>query len=101
MSSAIFIDRDKLAVLCLKRHIERLAFFGSAVRSDFAAHSDVDIIVDFEENRVPGFLEMYEIEQELSQLLEDRKVDLLTRKALHPRLRRQVLESAEVQYAAR
>ena len=100
MSQRISVDKEQLAELCHNRHIIKLAFFGSVLRNDFNADSDLDVIVDFEENHIPGFLELYEIEQELSRLVAGRKVDLLTRKSLHPRLRRQVLENAEIQYAS-
>jgi predicted nucleotidyltransferase len=39
------------------------------------------------------------MQDELSVLLDSRKVDLVTLKFLHPRIRDQVLSEMEVQYA--
>jgi predicted nucleotidyltransferase len=47
-----------------------------------------------------GFLALHEIELEISRLLGDRKVDLVTEAALNGRMRDRVLASAQVEYAA-
>jgi len=98
MRSQVPIDREKLASFCRRHHIRKLAFFGSVLRDDFRPNSDIDVLVDFEPGRTPGFA-IVDIEEELSQLLGGRKVDLVSEKYLNPRLRGPVLASAEVQYA--
>jgi len=100
MAKAIFIDQTGLAALCRRHHIRRLSLFGSVLRPDFRPDSDVDVLVEFEPGQVPGFLALHEIETELSQLLDGRKVDLVTQRSLNRRLRDRVLSSAEVEYAA-
>jgi hypothetical protein len=100
MSLPFAIDRQQLAELCRRRHIRRLSFFGSVLRDDFQPHSDVDVLVEWEPGRVIGF-EVFDVEHELSQLLNGRKVDLVNAKYLNPRLRDRILQSAEVQYAQR
>jgi hypothetical protein len=92
------ISREALADFCRRRHIRRLAFFGSAVRDDFRPDSDVDVLVEFQPGQVVG-LRIFDIEQELSRLLGGRKVDLVNPKYLNRRLRDRILASAEVQYA--
>jgi predicted nucleotidyltransferase len=92
------IDREKLASFCRRHRIRKLAFFGSVLREDFRPNSDVDVLVDFEPGCTPGFA-ILDIEEELSQLLGGRRVDLVSEKYLNPRLRAPVLASAEVQYA--
>jgi len=96
---AILPPSERLAALCRRHHIRRLAFFGSVLREDFSPESDVDILVEFDPKHVPGFLRMHEIEGELSSLLGNRRVDLVTEKFLNRRLRDRVMASAEVQYA--
>lgn len=91
------LDQTSIAEFCRKRHIRRLALFGSALRDDFGPDSDVDVLVEFEPGHVPG-LEFFAMEIELSELL-GRKVDLNTPGFLSPRFRTQVLTEAEVQYA--
>ena len=44
----IEIDRERLEELCRAYGVRRLAFFGSVVRDDFRADSDVDILVEFQ-----------------------------------------------------
>jgi predicted nucleotidyltransferase len=92
------IPGDAIAAFCEKHHIRKLAFFGSVLRDDFRADSDVDVLVEFETGHVPG-LAFFEMETELSRIL-GRKVDLYTPAFLSRYFRDQVLEEAEVQYVA-
>jgi len=100
MATAIPIDRASLAAFCRRHHICRLSLFGSVLRPDFHPDSDVDVLVEFDPGRVPGFLALHEIEAELSKLLGGRKVDLVTQQSLNRRIRDRVLASAQVEYAA-
>ena len=100
MAKAISIDGTSLAALCRRHHIRRLSLFGSVLRADFRPDSDVDVLVEFEPDQVPGFLALHGIEAELSKLLGGRQVDLVTKSSLNGRLRDRVLSSAEVEYAA-
>ncbi len=76
-----------------------MAVYGSALRSDFRPDSDVDILVEFEPNHVPGLLGIARMERELSGLFGGRKIDLRTPEDLSRYFRRQVLDEAVVQYA--
>ena len=98
MSSDLSIDRDAVSAFCRQHRIKRLALFGSAIRDDSQPDSDVDILIEFEPDHVPG-LDFIAIERELSELL-GRRVDLVTPKSLIPRIRVQVLASAEPLYSA-
>lgn len=98
MSPRIPIDRNRLAEFCRRHHIRRLSLFGSVLRDDFRPDSDIDVLVEFEPGQVIG-LRIIDIEDELSELLGGRKVDLVSVKSLNPRLRDRVLTSAVVQYA--
>lgn len=99
MRTRIPVDKHRLADFCRRHHIRRLAFFGSVLREDFRPDSDVDILVEFEPEHVPGLFGLVRMEEELSQLLGGRSVDLVTPKFLNPRIRQRVLDSAEVGYA--
>lgn len=99
MSPHIAVDRTALTAYCRRHHIRRLAFFGSVLRADFRADSDVDVLVEFEPNHTPGW-ELVSMEQELSALLGDRRVDLVTPGFLNHRIREQVLRDAETLYVA-
>ena len=93
------IDGDRLAAFCRRHHIRRLALFGSVLRDDFGPESDVDVLVEFAPGHTPDFFLLYDMEQELSELLEGRRLDLVTRKFLNHRIRDSVLATAEVVYA--
>jgi hypothetical protein len=99
MSPRIAIDRDAVSAFCRRHHIKRLALFGSVLRDDFGPESDVDVLVEFQAGYVPGFSFM-SIEREFSGLLDGRRVDMVTPKFLNPRIRDQVLDSAEPLYVA-
>jgi len=92
------LPRKVIAGFCRCHHIRKLAVFGSALHGDARPDSDFDVLVEFEPGHVPG-LAFFAIEQELSELL-GRKVDLNTPQFLSPYFRNQVLQEAEVQYAA-
>lgn len=93
----IEVPLKELNALCRRRHIRSLALFGSVLRKDFRPESDVDVLVEFEPGRTPGF-EFVSIQDELSALLGNRKVDLVSPKFLNRRIREQVLRDAELVY---
>ena len=95
----IMVPKDELAGFCRRHHIRRLSFFGSVLREDFGPESDVDVLVEFEPGRVPGFIRLYEIEQEFSALIGGAKPDFVTFKSLNDHIQARVLAEAEVQYA--
>ena len=99
MSLQISGLEDAIAAFCEERGIKRLAIFGSALREDFGPESDVDLLVEFEPDRIPGLLGVAAMELELSGLFSGRKVDLRTPEDLSPYFRQDVLDTAEVQYA--
>jgi uncharacterized protein len=94
----ITVPKERIADFCLRHHIQRLAIFGSALRDDFGPESDIDVLVEFDKDHVPG-LEFFAMEIELSEIL-GRKVDLNTPAFLSPYFRDRVQADAEVQYAS-
>ncbi|MBU4033023.1 MAG: nucleotidyltransferase family protein [Candidatus Thermoplasmatota archaeon] len=99
MAKVSFPKKD-IADFCKRHHIRKLALFGSALRPDFEPESDVDVLVEFEPGRTPGYFRIFDMEEELSRMVGGRKVDLRTPKDLSRHFRDQILASAVVQYAA-
>src|SRR5579863_5642665 len=93
----INIPQDKIADFCRRNHIRKLSLFGSVLRDDFKADSDVDVLVEFESGHVPGLITLAGMEIELSELFS-RKVDMNTPKCLSKYYRDEVLATAETQY---
>lgn len=94
------LPKKTIAAFCKKHHIRRLSLFGSVLRDDFSRDSDVDILVDFEPGHTPSFFRLFEMEDELSEVLEVRKVDMRTPKDLSRYFRDEVIRNAVVQYAS-
>ena len=99
MDNSLSVSKDRIASFCRERGIRRLAFFGSVLRPDFRPDSDVDVLVEFEPDRIPGLLGIARMEREFSALIGNRRVDLRTAEDLSPYFRQAVLAEAEVQYA--
>lgn len=96
---AIDLPIPQIETFCRRHHIRRLAIFGSALRGDFGPGSDVDVLVEFEPDHVPGLIRFSGMELELSDLL-GRRVDLNTPGTLSPYFRDDVMSEARVQYVA-
>lgn len=76
-----------------------MAIFGSALRDDFRPDSDIDVLVEFDLDRIPSLLGIARLERELSLLFDGQKVDLRTPEDLSRYFRQEIIEEAEVQYA--
>lgn len=98
MNPQISVSQTTLAAFCQENGIRRLAIFGSALRDDFVPEGDVERLVEFEPDRIPGLLGVAGMEIELPALLAGRQVDLRTAKDLSAYFRQDVLDRAEVQY---
>jgi uncharacterized protein len=96
----IDVPVEILEQFCTKNRIKKLSLFGSVLRNDFRQESDIDVLVEFQKNGVPGLLGISRMERELSQIFGGRKIDLRTPEDLSKYFRQQVLSTAEVQYAA-
>ena len=94
---------EQLAEFCQRWKIVRLEIFGSALRDDFSAQSDLDFLVTYAGDAHWGLFGHARIERELSELL-GRNVDLMTRRAIEGSqnwVRRQsILSSARDLYVA-
>jgi len=74
-------------------HVKSLYLFGSVVRGDEKQTSDVDLLVEFEDDAHIGLFEFSRLQRMLSALLEC-KVDLATPDALHKALKGRIMEEA-------
>jgi len=96
----IDISKETITHFCQQWHITKLSVFGSVLRDDFRPDSDVDVLVEFQPEHIPGFLKLHRIQEELSNLLGNRQIDLVTPKFLNHRIRDRILAEAEVCYDA-
>ena len=82
-----------------ERGHRRLELFGSALRGELRPDSDIDLLVEFDPDRVPGLIGVAQLEPELAELL-GRQVDLRTRNDLSRHVREQVAATAQTLYNA-
>lgn len=99
MTIRIHIPEDQLRFFCLKNGIRKLAIFGSALTDHFGPGSDVDVLVEFEPDRIPGLIRLSGMEIDLGKII-GRKVDLRTPAELSRYFREKVLLQADVRYEA-
>ena len=92
------IPQAQLAEVCRRHRIRWLALFGSVLRDDFRADSDVDVLIEFEPGQRYTYFSMAQVAEDLSLVL-GKPIDLHVRKSLHPFLRDKVLDQAETLYA--
>ncbi len=87
------VEKYKRLILpVLKRYlIKRAAIFGSFAKGDFTSQSDVDLLIEPDENFT--LFKMLEMEEEIAKLVK-RKVDLVEYGALKTSIKKEVLSYA-------
>jgi uncharacterized protein len=93
------LPRELIEDFCRRHHIRKLSVFGPFLRYDFGPESDIDLLVEFDKEHIPGLLDIAGMEIELSEAL-GRKVDLRTPpQDLSRYFRDEVIAEAQVQHA--
>lgn len=82
------ILRNNKGILAERYYVEEIAVFGSYVSGEYGQDSDLDILVQF--SKPVGLFHFIELEDYLSTLLGI-KVDLVSKKALKPRIGQNIL----------
>ena len=100
MQNKLSVDPKLLEAFCKKFKVAKLSLFGSVLKGTSHPDSDIDLLVEFNQEATPTLLDLSEMEQELSQMLGGRTVDLRTPPELSRYFRDDVLKTAEVQYVA-
>ncbi|MCS7227297.1 MAG: nucleotidyltransferase family protein, partial [Gloeomargarita sp. SKYB31] len=83
--------RAQLPDLQQRYKIRALWLFGSYVRGEQRARSDIDLLVEFDE--APSLLELARLQRELTKLL-GKRVDLVLKRTLKPHIGKRILEEA-------
>ena len=94
------ITGEKIQSFCRQWKVRELSLVGSALRDDFRADSDVDILVSFFEDAMWSLFDLVSMADEL-RLVFGRPVDLVEKEALRNPFRRQsILSTRKVIYEA-
>ena len=94
----IKIPTENLDTFCQRYQVRRLSLFGSVLRDDFRADSDVDVLVQFNPDARVSFMTLGQMQRELATIFQ-RPVDLILQDDLKPVIREDVLASAQEVYA--
>ena len=79
----------RLIVPILKEYgVLKASLFGSIVRNELTEDSDIDILVEFREDKT--LLDLVGLQNALTEKFE-RKVDVITYNSIHPLLKDQIL----------
>ena len=96
----IEIQDSIIISLAKKYRIKELSFFGSVLRENFQQDSDIDILVQFDEEADYSLFDLFEIKEEFENAL-GREIDLIEKGSLrNPYRRDNILRNARVIYAA-
>ena len=77
--------------------VVRSSLFGSVARGESNDESDIDILVEFDKEKVPGLFGFVGLQQDLEDIL-GRKIDLLTYNSIHPFIRDNIMKEQVVIY---
>ena len=94
----IEVDDRALAAICDRYGIAELKVFGSRAHGTARPDSDIDVLYVLRPGRKLGW-EIEQLADELSALF-GHQVDLVSLRALHPRIKAAVLTEARPLYAA-
>lgn len=90
-------DKAKEVLISHRKHLSQLgtrhlAIFGSTARNEASKTSDIDILVDFDTKKdLFGFIDLKFYLEDLLNC----DVDLVTKQALHPALKKRILGEAK------
>lgn len=102
LSKTFHIPKEEVAAFCHRWKVTEFALFGSVLREDFRADSDVDVLVAFSDEAQWTLLDYVEMQDELKRVF-GREVDLVSRRGIEQSRnyirRKAILNSAEVVYA--
>lgn len=98
LAGAAFIDVSAIADFCRRNYIRKHSLFGSALRGELRAESDIDLLVEFEPGHIPELFRLVGMEEELSTIV-GRKADLRTAAELSRHFLDEVLRQAKPLYA--
>ena len=97
--NGITFDIEDIKRICMKYKIIELSVFGSSLRDDFKADSDIDILVEYSPKAKISLFDEVDITDEFSELV-NREVHLTDIEELKNPIRRKfILESREIVYA--
>jgi predicted nucleotidyltransferase len=84
---------SRKAILKNQYHVRKIALIGSFARNEQTSESDIDLLIDLEENTP----KIYEVKRSLRKELEEqfgRKVEIASERYLRPYYKKEILQDA-------
>lgn len=98
--NGLSIDETTIKEIASRYRIKELSVFGSCIRDDFHASSDVDIVIEFFNSKEISLFDLMDIQEYLEAKLS-RKVDIVEPKGIRNPIRKKIImESKEILYVA-
>ena len=89
----------KIQDICIQNGISFLGLFGSYAGGNEKPASDIDLLVEYKSNSpVKTLFDHLDVQYQFEEIL-NKKVDLVTKRSLHPYIRESVLKNLETIYA--
>jgi len=86
----------RIKELCRDYKVKRFSVFGSVLTDNFSSKSDIDFIVDFDENDPINYTDLYfQLKDKLEQVLE-RQIDLIEERGIKNSFFRKEIEESKV-----
>jgi predicted nucleotidyltransferase/uncharacterized protein with HEPN domain len=89
----VAVSREALAAVCERWALSRVRLYGSVVRDDFTADSDIDVLVDTPADERLG-LRFFDLQEEVAALFPDREVDVVDAGRINKYLQERILAGA-------
>lgn len=87
---------EEISQLCSKHHVKSLFAFGSIVRNKLTPESDIDFLVDIDNNDPLSYADDYfKLKQQLSAILK-KEIDLLEQKAIKNKYLKESIDTSKV-----
>ena len=86
----------KAKPVLIRYGVLKASLFGSTARGENNENSDIDLLIQFGDDKT--LLDLVSLKLELEKILKS-NIDLLTFDSINPRLKKEILEDQEVIYA--
>jgi uncharacterized protein len=87
---------ERIKQLCKEYRVKNFSVFGSVLTDNFSKDSDIDFVVDFEENDPIKYTDLFfQLEEKLEQILK-RKIDLIEERAIKNSFFRKEIDESKV-----
>lgn len=87
---------ERIKELCKEYKVKNFSVFGSVLTDNFSTDSDIDFVVDFDENDPLAYTDLYfQLKDKLEQILK-RQVDLVEERGIKNSFLRKEIDKSKV-----